>query len=196
MFGSRFEKNSRLCGAIATIIAACASGLGCETSEVSVPNLSLSPEQPQYNVSWLSADTLAEISSDSRLVVRLRDAKDLIVVDPTRGPIDFARVDLSCPTAQMALSPWLQGLADDNGVSLENVVSDRFVIGMNQDSVTAILNAQGMANLSTVVPQGTNSVCCEYTCYEKWVTNANGTLSDAVLCNKCILWAPSGGYCP
>ena len=126
------------------------------------------PAEPALHAKRITADDLAGVAAGSRLVLQTPAQDDVILFDPTKGPLDFSKVELTCPNGrQMAMDTWLAGLSTRHGVNTAEMTADVFSLALAEHTAADGLDVPaptGRSRKSSLV-EGCVRSCVEQSCY-------------------------------
>jgi hypothetical protein len=99
--------------------------------------------------------------------VRVAENDEVIVFDPSRGPIDFNKLETSFPNGQpMRMDTWLGEGATSPGIALEQLKASEFSVAVAREAVEVIFENPHV-NPSAAKPLdlvGCYWTCCSESC--------------------------------
>lgn len=112
----------RCTGALALVTALTQ---GCNVVEVSEPEAT----DRAVDVYRVTADDVRRLDADDRLIVSVPPAGEAVLVDPSRGAVDFGRIDIADDDGRLVRADtWIVHLADVRGVDVADISGSELVI--------------------------------------------------------------------
>jgi len=115
----------------------------------------------------ITADDLHSIPEGSTLVVRVAESDEVIVFDPSRGPIDFSRLEIVFRNGeQMRMDTWLGEGATSQGMALEQLKTEAFSVALTREAAEVIFDKPHV-DPSAAKPMdlvGCYWMCCAESC--------------------------------
>lgn len=112
----------RCTGALALVTALTQ---GCNVVEVSESEAT----DRAVDVYRVTADDVRRLDADDRLIVSVPPAGEAVLVDPSRGAVDFGRIDIADDDGRFVRADtWIVHLADVRGVDVADISGSELVI--------------------------------------------------------------------
>ena len=145
-------------------------------------------------VTRITADDLANVAAGARLSLQASERDDVILFDPSRGSLDFGKIELTCPNGQqMGMDTWLTALEQSHGVDIGAMTGDIFSLALAKQTAADGLDVQDSSKESR--PQGYEQgggQCCTTTCLEQ----SCYLCTDGQWVCSCIRWTTTcSDYC-
>jgi hypothetical protein len=141
---------------------------GCESATPPVNSITeMGRDSTNVEQLRITADDLLSVPEGSTLVVRVTESDEVIVFDPSRGPIDFSRLDIAFPNGhQMRMDTWLGEGATSQGIALEQLKVSEFSVALTREAAEVIFD-KPYVDPSAVKPMdlvGCYWMCCSESC--------------------------------
>lgn len=122
-----FRFNAMLFFVVASLCA------GCESATPPVGSIKdMGHDSTNVGQLRITADDLRSVPEGSTLIVRVDENDEVVVFDPSRGPIDFSRLEIVHPNGQqMRMDTWLGGVAQ-KGITAEVLAASEFSVALTQ----------------------------------------------------------------
>jgi hypothetical protein len=135
---------------------------------------------PDLHITRVTADEIAALDRGSLLPVAAATEDDVLIFDPSRGPLDFGRVELTCPNGQqMDMDTWLLDLEKKRSIDLQQLTSDSFALARTPQTAVKGLEALGAPAAPRVSPY--DAECPPPKCWKQ-------------ICVQSCYWCPDGAY--
>jgi len=131
-------------------------------------------QDADLRITRVTADDLANLDDGARLSLGTARDTDVLVFDPSQGPLDFGRIELTCPNGQrMGMDVWLLDLQKQRGADLQTLTAGEFSLARTQDNAIDGLeqeagaepNLEPQYDQNCPPPNCVHNVCVGQTCY-------------------------------
>lgn len=145
--------------------------VACQGQEESQQAPSVAGDSRESSGMRITSDTLASLPANAHLRLEGLAQDDVIVFDPSRGPIDYARIQLVTSEQQLSMAGWLQEAARKTGLEVQALETRVLAVRLTADSAELVSSQQPGPQ-----QQQRCATCCDtgYCCYSSYCSWVGG----------------------